>query len=90
MAASATLPTADKRLIGLYLLGVDAGRGVFGSITTVAVFQRNGKAPRAIVEMMRQHRHPTVTIGICFSFTLAIPSGPGTFRLSFNNLYDFD
>jgi hypothetical protein len=30
MAASATLPRADKRLIDLYLLGVDAGRGVLG------------------------------------------------------------
>ncbi|XP_063901233.1 uncharacterized protein LOC135120843 [Zophobas morio] len=37
MTASATLPTVDKRLIGLYLLGVDASRGLLGSITTVAV-----------------------------------------------------
>jgi hypothetical protein len=31
MAASATLPASEKRLIGLSLPGVDSERGVFGS-----------------------------------------------------------
>ncbi|KAJ3616253.1 hypothetical protein Zmor_011965 [Zophobas morio] len=77
MAISATLPTVDKRLIRMYLLGVDTGRGVFGSITTVAVFQRNEKVPRVIVQLMRQHRRSTATTGICFNITLVIPSGRG-------------
>jgi hypothetical protein len=54
MAASATLPTADKRLVGLYLLDVETGRGSFERITTVATFQRNRKALRAIIKLMRQ------------------------------------
>jgi hypothetical protein len=66
MVASATLPTADKRLIDLYLFGVDAGCGFFTSITAVVVFQRDGKVLRAIVEL-RQHRRSTASIGNCFN-----------------------
>ncbi|KAJ3629999.1 hypothetical protein Zmor_028529 [Zophobas morio] len=68
MTASATLPTADKWMIGLYFLSEDAG-----SITIVAIFQRNGKVPRVIEELIRQHRNSTTTIGNCFNFTLVIP-----------------
>jgi hypothetical protein len=67
MAASATLLKADKRLQGLYLLGVDAGRFVFGDITVVAVFQRSEKKPRAIVELMKQNRRSATTIGNYFN-----------------------
>jgi hypothetical protein len=81
MTASATLPTADKRLIGLYLLGVDVNRGLLGSITTVAFFQCNGKMPRTIVGLRRQHSRSTAPINNCFYIMLVISSGLGAFRL---------